>query len=109
MAVLRMNVQNLHVDVLVGVEETYKPTKEIKQFLKDVKKLKTDAKRFLEKNWKTLEAEQIENIFKHHPEEKKKWDKYMEDTYVPGYKDLNKKLHEINKKLCSNYSEIIKE
>lgn len=99
MAYIRLNSKNLNMDVLVGISESYEPSDEILAVANRTEKLKKKTSNFLKKNWKNTDVQEIFKIFKDSPEEKKKWDKYMEEKYIPELNKIVKLVGDINNRL----------
>ena len=108
MAFIRLNRDSLTVDVLVGIEESYKPTKIIKKFNKDVESLKGEVYKYLQDNFKTNDTAVINEELEKNKDKKEGWEKFLAEVYVPKYTELDARLKELNKKLCSNYEEVFK-
>lgn len=99
MAYIRLDSSSLHMDVLVGINEKYKPTKEIKAVVKQADALKEQTMKFLTDNWNSSKTEEVAKIFESSPEEKLKFDEYIKNKYVPELSNIIKILENINKGL----------
>lgn len=109
MALLRLNSTNLNLDVLVGVSESYKPTKEIKTLVKKVDALKDETKAFLKD---TFDADTIADAAKEIAGDKDKqdqWKEFLKEVYAGKFTVIVDKIEVINKKLCGNYDEFIEQ
>lgn len=109
MAVLVFNEKQLHVQVIAGVLENYKPNKDIKKVYKRIEKLKNETEGFIRTNWQEKSQVEIINIFKQDKEEKKKWDDFMQIKYIPELNDIKTQVELINGKLCPNFNEVKEE
>ena len=107
MALLRFDGNKLHLDVLVGVEEEYKPTEKIQKLSKKVQNLKKKTNKFIKDTWKVETVEELAKILKDNEEEQKKWTTYLEEVYAPKVERMLKEVKSINKKLCPNYGDHI--
>ena len=108
MALIRLDKNTLHLDVLVGVEEAYKPTKDIKKLNKDISEFKETTFKFIEDNFGTRSVETVNGILEKDEEKKNIWVKYLTEEYAPKSSNFNERLEEINKKICPNYAEFFK-
>jgi hypothetical protein len=108
MALIRLDKNTLHLDVLVGIEESYEPNKAIKDLNKKVNEFKESTFKFLEDNFGTKNVEEINSILDKKEEKKEIWIKYLQEEYAPKYNEFSAKLEEINKKICPNYEEYFK-
>jgi hypothetical protein len=109
MALLRLNSTNLNLDVLVGVSESYKPSREIKNLVKKVDALKEETKNFLKDNF---DADTIAEAAKEISNDKNKqnqWKSFLKDVYAEKFTVIVDKIEVINKKLCGNYDEFIEQ
>lgn len=107
MALLRFNGNNLHLDVLVGVEENYTPSENIQKLSKKVNALKKKTNKFLKDTWKTESIEELMKILKDSTEDQEKWTTYLTETYAPKVEKMLKEVEKINKEICPNYGDHI--
>jgi len=109
MAVLRMDSKNLHIDVVVGTHENYRPSKKIKDVVAKANYLKANTEAYLEQNFKTLDGKEILSMLEKDVQKASEWKKYLVEVYNEELKVILKDIEDINKKLCKNYEEIKKE
>jgi len=77
MAFIRLDPNSLALDVLVGIEESYKPTKEIKKFSKSVLALRADIHEYLQKTFETQNAQEVNVILNKDKDKKEGWEKFL--------------------------------
>lgn len=106
MALIQLDPNSLSVEVRVGIEETYKPNKKIKDFYAGVKQLKDETFAFLKENFGTLDVKEINSIIEKDAKKKAIWEDYLKETYAPEYLKLRESLEKINEKLCPNYKDL---
>lgn len=102
MAYIRLNPSNLHMDVLVGVLETYSPTEEVKQAFEESEVLKKQTQEFLNKYWSNKTNAELQKIFSKSENERKLWEEYLTNEYNPKIQALLEKVEELNKKLTTS-------
>jgi hypothetical protein len=107
MAVIRFDSKTLAIDVLVGIEENYKPNKKIKDLVKKVNKLKEDTNSYLMEKYSTVDGQKILEILKTNVELQNEWKEYLVNVYNVEMQKLINEIENINKKLCSNYEDFI--
>lgn len=96
---LKFDHNNLNLYVMTGPLENYKPNKQIKQLYNETLSLKDQIESFAEENWKTKKKDELEKIFEEKPEEKEKFDKYLQDEYIPKVLKIREEVKNINESL----------
>lgn len=96
---LKFDHNNLNLYMMTGPLETYKPSKRIKQLYNETLNLKNEIEGFALENWKTKERVELEKIFDEKPEEKEKFDKYLQEKYVPKVLEIREEVKHINEVL----------
>jgi hypothetical protein len=109
MAVIRLNSANLNIDVICGIEESYKPTAEIKKVNKQVEELKEKTYKYLEDKFKTRDTKIIAQMVAASEDFKSKWEQFLLKEYNPELEKIIAKVEKINAKICPNYEEAIKD
>jgi hypothetical protein len=107
MALIHLDSKNLHIQVVCGIEESYKPTAEIKKLSKQVEDLKDKTYKYLEDKFKTRDTKVIAKMIAASEDFQQKWQQFLEKEYNPGVEKIIKKIEKINAKICPNYSETI--
>lgn len=97
MAYIRLNTKDLHLDVLVGACETYKPKKEIKKIVEELQVLKDSTEEYLTTNWGEKKTEEYKVLFDSDEKESEKWQKYVKEQFSPKLEDIINRVNELNK------------
>lgn len=106
MALLKLDSKSLSLNLLVGVNEEYKPRKDIIDLSSKIDDLKTETNKFISDNWGEKSVTDLNDLFKKNEEEKKKWLNFLENVYNPKLQKLLTTIDIINKDICPNYGEI---
>lgn len=109
MAVLRLNGNNLHLDIIIGTEESFSPREDIKELQKEVSKAKDELVCFLKDTFGTEVVNEIQEKVSEDSELDEKLKTYIKDVYGKNIEKFKKRVEEINKEICSNYSEVVSE
>lgn len=104
MAVLRFDVRTMNIDVIVGVLETYKPSKEIKALQKSLDSFKKDYSKFLKKHFKTEDTKELIEILDKSDEKRDEFRGFMQEVVSPKIMEISKEIERLNKQLCANYT-----
>lgn len=96
MAYLRLDTKNLHLDVLVGACETYKPKKVTREVIKELQELKDKTTDYLTTNWGERELTEYKDLFDKDENALELWTKFLDDEYNPMINNIAKKVKAIN-------------
>ena len=99
MAYIRLNEEHLSIDMIVGVEETYKPSRRIKMLNTKIKKIKKALLDFKAEHWGDMPQEDMLTLFAKSDDEKNRWDDFMKKEYLPEMKKIIKRVEAANKEL----------
>lgn len=106
MAYFRFNVKNLHLDVLVGALENYKPSKKVKDVFKKTESLKSKTLDFLLKEFNTDDFRKIKKIMDDNKKKAKIWDKFFKETYLPEVTEITNIIKKLNEDLAVKQGEM---
>lgn len=109
MALLRLNTNALHLDILIGTKEKFEPKESIIELDNRLQSLKSNMLSFLQDTFNTQNIKDVSVIIAKDKDLESKWIAFLDTQYKPEIEYINKKCIEINKEICLNYSEIITE
>lgn len=109
MALLRLDSNNLNLDVLVGANESYEPTSEIKKISKEIEALKDQTNDFIAKTWNGKSVNEVKEIIDTEEDDKKKWLEYMNAKYTPTLNKIQVKVVSINERICPSFKEYMQQ
>lgn len=99
MALLRFDSKNLNLDILVGINETYRPTKKILNIHEKIKGLKEKLESYLEQNIGSKEPVEVLNIFQQDKSKEENWKDFLSHEYSPELNEIIKEIQVINNSL----------
>lgn len=97
MAIIRFDSRSLHMDVIVGVLENYKPNKTIKEAHEKVEELRKETEKFLDENFGDASKTEIEEELEQDDKKKEIWDDYLKNHYEKKVLEIKKLIDEENK------------
>lgn len=110
MALLTINSKTLELTLQVGVLEEYKPTKGIKEVFELTKQLKDETNsRIKQIIGGTKDQQEAVNKLKENQDKTKEWEKFLHDKYNVDLLVIIEKIREINRDICPDYEDFIKE
>lgn len=109
MAILRLNSTNLHLDMIVGINEKFEPKESILELNGKAVELKNKVNDFLNTTFNTANVAEINKIMNENKDLENKWKEFLSNVYKPELQSLSEEVVKINRGICNNYSEIIPE
>ena len=94
---VRFDRNTLNVDVLVGVEESYSPVKEVIDVRKKADDLKQKTERFIEDTFKTKETKSILDQIEKDKELEATWKSYLANVYNKEVSEIEVTVNTLNK------------